>query len=138
MVITTALALRTLLQVDALDAGGLAAAVTSAADGVLLDLASAAAYARRTDARRAANHAAEAIAAAGRPVHARISDFRSSATEGDIMSDNAANQPSAPVTPSAIAEILRDVAPMGDLSRLVIDDLSPEEEDSFFDILKNA
>lgn len=54
------------------------------------------------------------------------------------MSDNAANQPSAPVTPSTIAEILRDVAPMGDLSRLVIDDLSPEEEDSFFDILEDA
>lgn len=54
------------------------------------------------------------------------------------MSDNAANQPSVPMMPSTIAEILRGAAPMGDLSRLIVDDLSPEEEDSFFDILENA
>lgn len=91
MAITTALALRTLLLADALDARGLAAAAASAADAVLLDLASAAAYGRRADARRAANHAAEAIASAERPVHVRVSDLRSGATEGDIMSIVRAN-----------------------------------------------
>jgi len=91
MAITTALALRTLLHIDALDAAGLAAAASSAADGVLLDLASAAAYSRRADARRAANRAAEVIAPAGRPVFARVSDLRSGATEGDIQSIVRAN-----------------------------------------------
>src|SRR5262245_63458500 len=91
MAITTALALRTLLRVYALDAPRLTAAVHSAADAVLLDIASPAAYAKRADARRAANHAAEAIAPTGRPVHARVSDLRSGATEGDIQSVVRAN-----------------------------------------------
>lgn len=91
MAITTALALRTLLRVDALDANAITAATSSAADCVLVDLASAAAYSKRADARRAANHAAEAIAPAGRPVHARVSDLRSGATEGDIQSIVRAN-----------------------------------------------
>ena len=82
----SALTVRTSLRVDALDAPGLDAACTSHADAVLIDLASAAAYARRADARRAANHALLAIAATGRPVHARVSDTRSGETEGDIMS----------------------------------------------------
>ncbi len=82
----SALALRTSLRVDALDAAGLAAACASHADAVLIDMASAAAYARRADARRAGNHALLAIAATGRPVHARVSDTRSGETAGDIMS----------------------------------------------------
>ena len=54
------------------------------------------------------------------------------------MSENAANQPSALTTPTTIAELLRDVVPMGDLGRLVIDDLSPEEEAVFYRILEDA
>lgn len=54
------------------------------------------------------------------------------------MSDNTANQPSAPTTPTTIAEVIRDVEPMGDLSRFVIEDLTPEEEDEFFRILEDA
>jgi hypothetical protein len=48
------------------------------------------------------------------------------------MSDNAANQPSAPSTPGTIAEIVRDLEPMGDLSRFLIEDMTPEEEDEFY------
>ena len=51
------------------------------------------------------------------------------------MSDSEANQPSALTT---MAELLRDVVPMGDLSRLVIDDLSPDEEGAFYRILEDA
>lgn len=54
------------------------------------------------------------------------------------MSDNAANQPSPPPTPATIAEIVRDVQPMGDLDRFVIEDMTPEEEDEFFAILEDA
>ena len=79
-------AIRTSLRLDALDAAGLDAACRSHADAVLIDLASAAAYAQRAEARRAGNHALLAIAATGRPVHARVSDTRSGETEGDIMS----------------------------------------------------
>ena len=38
------------------------------------------------------------------------------------MPDNTAKQPSSPSTPT-IAEIMRDVKPMGDLSRFLIDDM---------------
>lgn len=54
------------------------------------------------------------------------------------MSENTANQPAALTTPITIAELLRDVEPMGNLGRLVIDDLSPEEEDEFYRILEDA
>lgn len=109
MAITTALALRTLLRLDALDATGLGSAPTSAADGVLLDLASAAAYAKRADARRAANHAAEAIAPAGRPVHARVSDLRSGATEGDIQSIVRANLAAVMLAGCEVAQDARSI-----------------------------
>lgn len=109
MAITTALALRTLLRVDALDATGAGAAASSGADGVLLDLASAAAYARRADARRAANHAAETIAPAGRPVHARVSDFRSGATEGDIQSIVRSNLAAVMLAGCEVAQDVRSI-----------------------------
>ncbi|MGK2886692.1 MAG: hypothetical protein ACSLE8_18270 [Rhodococcus sp. (in: high G+C Gram-positive bacteria)] len=54
------------------------------------------------------------------------------------MSDSEANQPSALTTPTTMAELLRDVVPMGDLGRLVIDDLRPEEEDVFYRIIEDA
>jgi hypothetical protein len=33
---------------------------------------------------------------------------------------------------------MRDVKPMGDLSRFLIDDMTPEEEDEFFSVLEDA
>jgi hypothetical protein len=54
------------------------------------------------------------------------------------MSDTTASQQPAPAGPSTIAEVLRDLKPMGDLTRFVIDDLTPEEEDEFFRILEDA
>ena len=53
------------------------------------------------------------------------------------MPDNTAKQPSSPASPS-IAEIMRDVKPMGDLSRFLIDDMTPEEEDEFCSVLEDA
>jgi len=54
------------------------------------------------------------------------------------MSDNTASQPSTPVTPTTFAEVIRNVEPMGDLGRFVIEDLTAEEEDEFFRILEGA
>jgi hypothetical protein len=34
--------------------------------------------------------------------------------------------------------VLKDLQPMGDLSRFAIDDLTPDEEDEFFKILEDA
>jgi integrase len=57
---------------------------------------------------------------------------------GVSMSDNATNQPSAPSTPLSIADIVRDLEPMGDLGRFLIEDMSPEDEDEFFAVLEDA
>jgi hypothetical protein len=54
------------------------------------------------------------------------------------MSDDTASQQPALVGPSTIAEVLADLEPMGDLTRFAIDDLSPDEEDEFFEILEDA
>jgi len=78
------LALRSILVVDALDEAGLRAATHSAADAVLIDLASAAVHADRARARSLASRHARAIAAAGRPVVARVSDARSGELEADL------------------------------------------------------
>jgi hypothetical protein len=43
-----------------------------------------------------------------------------------------------PPTPSTIAEILRDVEPMGDLGRFVIEDMTSDEEDEFFAVLEDT
>lgn len=40
--------------------------------------------------------------------------------------------------PVFVTELLREVEPMGDLSRFVIDDLRPDEEDEFFRILDES
>ncbi len=40
--------------------------------------------------------------------------------------------------PSSIAAILDELKPMGDLSRFVITDMGPDEEDEFFTILEEA
>lgn len=53
------------------------------------------------------------------------------------MPDNTAKQPSSPSSPT-IDDILRDLQPMGDLDRFLIDDMTPEEEDEFFSILESA
>jgi hypothetical protein len=53
------------------------------------------------------------------------------------MPDNTAKQPSPPSS-ATIDDIVRDVEPMGDLSRFLIEDMTPEEEDEFFSILETA
>lgn len=40
--------------------------------------------------------------------------------------------------PPTLAEALDGLEPMGDLSRFIIDDLTPDEEDEFFLILEEA
>lgn len=54
------------------------------------------------------------------------------------MSDNTANEPAASAGPVTVADILRGVAPMGDLRRFAIEDLTPAEEDEFFHILEDV
>jgi len=54
------------------------------------------------------------------------------------MSDQTAKPSPEPTGPVTIADLLRDAEPMGDLSRFAIDDLTPEEEDEFFQILEDA
>jgi len=53
------------------------------------------------------------------------------------MSDNTAKHPASPSSPT-IDDIVRDAEPMGDLSRFLIDDMTPEDEDEFFSILESA
>ena len=53
------------------------------------------------------------------------------------MSDSA-HQPSASDDQATIADVVRNLAPMGDLGRFVIDDLTAEEEDEFFQALADA
>ncbi len=55
------------------------------------------------------------------------------------MTGNTADKhETAPLAPTTVAEVLRDLEPMGDLSQYVIDDLTPDEEDEFFRILEDA
>lgn len=53
------------------------------------------------------------------------------------MSDRTANQVPGVFAPTTIAEIIRDLEPMGDPSEFAIDDLTLEEEDAFFTILED-
>ena len=54
------------------------------------------------------------------------------------MPDNTASDNVGPYQPTSIADIVRDVAPMGDLSRFAIDDLTADDEDEFFAILEEV
>jgi hypothetical protein len=54
------------------------------------------------------------------------------------MSDNSTSEHHGPAGPTTIAEVLDGLQPMGDLSRFMIDDLSPDEEDEFFRIIQDA
>jgi hypothetical protein len=54
------------------------------------------------------------------------------------VSDSTADHQPAPTGRSTIAEVLRGLEPMGDLSRFEIEDLTPSEEDEFFRILEDA
>ena len=54
------------------------------------------------------------------------------------MSDSTANGHPASTGPATAAEVIEVRQPVGDLSRFVIDDLTPEEEDEFFRILEDA
>ncbi len=84
MPIATVLAIRSILQVNSLNPITLAAAPASAADAVAIDIASAPHYEQRDEARAAAAVALAAIAEAGRPIIARISDTRSGELANDI------------------------------------------------------
>ncbi len=54
------------------------------------------------------------------------------------MSDNTASDDVGSHQPTSIADIVRDLVPMGDLSRFAIDDLTPDDEVEFFKILGEA
>lgn len=54
------------------------------------------------------------------------------------MSDTTARRDDADRPHLTIADILRDIEPMGDLSRFAIDDLTADDEDEFFRILEDA
>ena len=55
------------------------------------------------------------------------------------MSDTTATRDREPNRPrTTIADIVRDLEPMGDLSRFAVDDLTAEDEDKFFGILEDA
>lgn len=55
------------------------------------------------------------------------------------MARNTADKHEAvPHSPTTVAEVLRDLEPMSDLSQFVIDDLTSDEEDEFFRILEDA
>ena len=54
------------------------------------------------------------------------------------MSDNTAARETGPTTATTIADIVRDIEPMGDLRQFAIDDLTPEDEHEFFSILEDA
>ena len=58
--------------------------------------------------------------------------------EGGSVPDNTANEHLVTAGPSTIAELLKDLEPMGDLSRSAIVDLAPGEEDEFFEILEDV
>lgn len=53
------------------------------------------------------------------------------------MSDDATGRLASPAAP-ALAEIVAGLRPIGDLRRFAIHDLTPEEEDEFFAILKTT
>jgi len=55
-----------------------------------------------------------------------------------VTGSTADNQEETALAPSTVADVLRGVEPMGDLSKFAIDDLTPDEEDVFFEILEDA
>ena len=57
---------------------------------------------------------------------------------GHRVSDDTTNRHPVPTEPTTVAEVIAELEPMGALSRFVIDDLTPEEENEFFRILEDA
>jgi len=56
-----------------------------------------------------------------------------------IMTGSTAHDHEDPTqAPSTVADVLRGLEPMGDLSKYAIDDLTSDEEDVFFAILEDA
>ena len=55
-----------------------------------------------------------------------------------MTGNTAGKHEAAAPAPTTVADVLRDLEPMGDLSQFVIDDLTPDEEDEFFHILEDA
>jgi hypothetical protein len=57
---------------------------------------------------------------------------------GHTRAGDTADVTSTSVEPATIADVLRELEPMGDLGRFVVDDLAPEEEDDFFRSLEEV
>ena len=53
------------------------------------------------------------------------------------VSGGIANQVPGVPAATTITEIIRDLEPMGDLSKFSIEDLTPDEENAFFAILED-
>lgn len=51
------------------------------------------------------------------------------------MSYRDGNGPTATTRATTIADVLKGLEPMGDLSRFAIEDLTPDEENEFFSVL---
>lgn len=60
------------------------------------------------------------------------------AAQRKIVSDSKAKKPTVASPATNTAELIREVAPMGDLGRFLIEDMSPEQEDELYRILEGA
>jgi len=57
----------------------------------------------------------------------------------DVVTGTTENSPEVTsLSPSTVADVLRGLEAMGDLSKFAIDDLSPDEEDVFFGLLEDC
>ena len=104
-----ALALRTSLVIAGAHDAPYEAALTSAADSVTFDLASPAAHGHRSASRKTAARHAPALAAAGRAVHARVSDVRCGQLEADIAAVVGEHLSAVQLSGAQSAQDVRDV-----------------------------
>jgi citrate lyase beta subunit len=96
------------LVIDGLDDAGLAAAPTTAADAIAIDLASPTVHADRARARTQAQRRLRAIAEAGRPVFVRVADQRSGETEADLDAVIGEHLTAIVLSGAAIPQDVRD------------------------------
>ena len=103
------LALRSTLVIDPLDETALSAAARSVADAIVIDLAAPGVHGERSRARANATKAIASIAAAGRPVHARVSDTRSGELEADLDAVVGAHLAAIVLSGAAVPQDVRDI-----------------------------
>ena len=103
------LALRSTLVIEALDVATLDAAARSHADAVAIDLAATGVHGRRAEARTNAQRAIAAIAATGRPVHARVSDTRSGELDADLDAVVSASLAAIVLSGAEVPQDVRDI-----------------------------